>query len=175
MTEYRIEPPLKESPALHSCGDKSITIGKVFTSSTLMTKQMRYAENNYKEFSYLESEWANSPSKSISKALLNSIREAKIFSSVNSYRSRARNDLLLEANIDSFMQYYDEKKSSSYVKVALSLSLVDVKNVKALESTYIEKIVQSDSLNAEGGVNALNSALSEVLVATNLWLSEVCK
>jgi hypothetical protein len=39
----------------------------------------------------------------------------------------------------------------------------------------IEEKIQAASLNAEGGVKALNKALSSVLKKTNLWLSETCK
>ncbi len=176
LTEYRIDPMIKKNKVTSNlCKDKTITIGQVFTSNSLMTNQMRYGLSGYKEYSYTESEWANAPSKSISIALLKSVRDAEIFKSVNSYRSRARNDLLLETHVDSFMQYYTGDNNSSYVKVVFSFALVRVKDVKALDSIVIEKELSVDTLNAEGGVKALNFALSEVLVETNLWLSEACK
>ena len=176
VTEYRVDPLLNnETDKLQLCRDKTITIGQVFTENSLITNQMKYVQSGYKEFSYTQSEWASSPNKAISRALLKSVRDSKVFASVSSYRSRARNELLLETNVDSFIQYYGEENNSSFVKVVFSLSLVDVKDVKAIDSIVIEKKIQSESLNAEGGVKALNTGLSEVLEETNIWLSEACR
>ena len=176
VIEYRIDPVIKKNEVGSGlCKDKTITIGQVFTANSLMTNQMRYGLSDYKEYSYSESEWANAPSKAISSALLKSVRNAEIFKSVSSYRSRARSDLLLGTNVESFMQYYTLENKDSYVKVVFSLSLVSLKDVKALNSIVIEKELKTNALNAEAGVKSLNQALSEVLVETNLWLSTVCQ
>ncbi len=175
ITAYTIDPSMHESKYSSVCKGKTLRVGKVFTSQNLMLKQMKYASNDYKQFSYTESKWANIPSKAISRALLRSIRDAKIFDSVSSYRSHTRDDLLLETNVYNFMQYYSEKEKKSYVDVTFSLSLVDTQKAKTLHSVVIKREVESKTLDAEGGVIALNEALESVLEETNRWLSESCK
>ena len=175
ITAYTIDPTMHESKSSTVCTGKTLRVGKVFTSQNLMLKQMKYASDDYKQFTYTESKWANTPNKAISSALLRSIRDAKIFDSVSSYRSHARDDLLLETNVYSFIQYYSEENKKSYVDVTFSLSLVDMKKAKALHSIVIKKTVESKTPDAEGGVIALNKALESVLEETNEWLSESCK
>ncbi len=175
ITSYTIDPSIHKSKYSSVCEKKTLRVGKVFTSQNLMLNQMKYSLNDYKQFAYTESKWANIPSKAINKALLRSIRDAKIFDSVSSYRSHTRDDLLLETNVYSFMQYYSKKEKKSYVDVTFSLSLVDIKKAKSLCSIVITKEIQSKTLDAEGGVIALNKALESVLEETNKWLSESCK
>ena len=175
ITAYTIDPTMHESKDNLVCKGKTLRVGKVFTSQNLMLKQMKYASDDYKQFTYTESKWANTPNKAISSALLRSIRDAKIFDSVSSYRSHTRDDLLLETNVYSFMQYYSEEDKKSYVDVTFSFSLVDVKKAKSLRSIVIKRKVESKTLDAEGGVIALNKALESVLEETNKWLSESCK
>lgn len=175
VTSYKLYPQIKEPHYAHICKGVSLKVGKVFTAHTLQLEEMKYATQHYKELTYTESQWANKPAIEISRALLRSIRGAKIFDSVSGYRSRARADLLLETNIYSFMQYYNEDLSKSYVDVSFSLSLVDVKNAKAIKSTVISTRVKSETPDAEGGVVALHHALEDILDKTNVWLSESCQ
>ena len=175
ITAYTINPAIHVSKYSSVCKGKTLRVGKVFTSQNLMLKQMKYAAEEHKQFTYTESQWANTPNKAISRALLRSIRDANIFDSVSSYRSHSRDDLLLETNVYSFMQYYSMKNKNSYVDVTFSLSLVDVQKAKTLHSIVIRKQIESKTLDAEGGVIALNKALESVLEDTNKWLSEACK
>ena len=175
VTAYKLYPQIKAPHYAKICKGESLRVGKVFTANTLQLVEMKYATPHYKELTYTESEWANKPAKEISRALLRSIRGSNIFDSVSGYRSHARSDLLLETNIYSFMQYYNEDFSKSYVDVSFSLSLVDVKNAKALKSTVISTRVKSETPDAEGGVVALHHALEDILDKTNIWLSESCK
>lgn len=175
VTAYKIYPTINRVDYKDICKGKTLQVGKVFTEHNLMLEEMKYATQDYKEFTYTESEWANKPSKAISSALLRSIRAAKIFDSVSGYRSHTRSDLRLETNIYSFMQYYSDNNKESYVEVSFSLSLVDVKKARAMKSTVITAHVKSKTLDAEGGVIALNNALETVLKKTNIWLSDSCK
>ena len=175
VTSYTIHPHIKPANYKDVCKGKTLSVGKVFTANSLMLEEMKYRTQHYKEFTYTESDWANKPSTEISRALLRSIRGSKIFDSVSGYRSYARSDLRLETNIYSFMQYYNKDNTESYVEVSFSLSLVDVKNAKAIKSTVISTKVKCATPNAKGGVVALNHALEIVLDKTNIWLSESCK
>lgn len=175
VTSYKIYPQIKPTKYKYVCKGKTLSVGKVLTAHNLMVGDMKYTTQHYKEFTYTESDWANTPSSEISRALLRSIRGAKIFDNVSGYRSYARSDLRLETNIYSFMQYYNKDNTKSYVDVIFSLSLVDVKNAKIIKSTLVSTRVKCETPNAESGVVALNHALEIVLDKINIWLSNSCK
>jgi len=176
VTEYRIDPKVAVAEKKDSlCRDKTVKISQIFTSDLLMSKNMNYAGSGYDIHQYTESEWANTPSRAISAALIKSVREAAIFANVSSQRSRSRADLILETNVDTFMQYYTKDNSSSSVVVNFSFTLIDFKSGKVVASKMIQKEQKVDSVDAKGGVDALNNALSEVLYETNSWLKSSCR
>ena len=140
-----------------------------------MSQKMRYVQGDYKEFSFTKSEWTQSPNASISDELLKSIRDTEIFKSVNSYKSRSKSNLILETNVEDFMQYFSEDSKTSYVNIELSVTLIDAMELSPISSTTFTKRVNVKSVNAKGGVEALNKALSELLVDVNNWLELECK
>lgn len=176
ISEYRIAPEVKQ--IVHntdSCKDKSLKISQVFSSSSLMSKKMKYAQDNYKEYYFSESEWADAPNKVITKELLKSVRATNIFSNVTSFKSRTKSDMILETSVEDFMQYFSDDSSKSYVNIVMTMSLIDAKSSKNIETKTFEKILEVESINAQGGVDALNSAFSTILSQSSLWLEDVCK
>ena len=176
VVEYRIAPNIStQEVEAKSCQDNSLKIAQVFTQKRLMSRRMRYVQDGYKEFSYTESGWSNTPNKAISANLLKSIRTSNIFTSVNSANSRSRSDFLLETNVEQFLQFYAKKGTRSYVEVTLSFTLVNLQNSSVVDSVVISEKAETTSLDARGGVLALNKAFTQALEKTNTWLSKVCK
>jgi len=176
VVEYRLDPSVDSQKSKESsCREKSLKVGRVFASNTLMTKSMNYATEKYELFSYTESEWAISPSKAIGTALLKSIRASENFSYVSDYRSRSKTDLLLETHVDSFIQHFSNDNKSATVEITLSLTLLDQKSLKVSDSKVISKRVTTPTADAKGGVSAFNSALKEILLEANAWLAGSCR
>ncbi|WP_207562443.1 ABC-type transport auxiliary lipoprotein family protein [Sulfurimonas aquatica] len=176
VKEYRIHlEPKTVTYDSQSCKEKSLKVGQVFSSSSLLSHRMKYMKDGYSEFSFTQSEWAQSPNKALSAELVKSVRSSGLFSSVNSYKSRSRSDLILETNLEEFIQYFSNDNNSSFVNISLSLSLVETGTSKVLQTKYISKKLGTKSLDAQGGVKAFNEALSGVLKESNDWLSEACK
>lgn len=174
--EYRIAPKVTiETHNKSTCRDKSLKVSQVFSATTLMSNRMRYAQDEYQELLFNESKWSISPNSAISAELVKSIQKAEIFSSVESFKSRSRADLILETNVEEFIQYFKNENRDSYVAVWITFSLVDAKSGKILQTKRVGKNLDTKSLNARGGVEALNSALADVLVQNNRWLSESCR
>ncbi|MBT5934498.1 ABC-type transport auxiliary lipoprotein family protein [Sulfurimonas sp.] len=174
--EYRIVPKVKITTYKSTlCKKSSLKVRKVNSSSSLMSKKMKYAEDGYKEFSFSESAWAESPNKAISSQLVKSIKRTNIFSSVHGFKSYTKSKYILESNLEDFMQYFTDSDGKSYVIVSLDMALFDAETVKSLSSRNFTKRVEVMDLNAQGGVKALNLGLAVVLEETNKWLSEVCK
>ena len=174
--EYRISPEVKiDTYKCTLCTTSSLKVRKVYSSTSLMSKKMRYAEDGYKEFSFSESQWAQSPNKAISAQIVKSIKTTNIFASVHGFMSHAKSDYILESNLEDFMQYFTNNEGKSYVMISLAMTLIDNNTGKSLSSQNFTKRVEVLDLNAEGGVKALNRGLSDVLQKTNQWLSKVCK
>jgi len=176
ITEYRIAPQVKSIDYSSSlCKDKSLKVAQVFSLSSLRSKKMNYALHDYQEFSFTESEWAISPNKSITKAIVKSVRASDIFSNVTSFKSRSSSDMILETSVEDFMQYFTNRDEKSYVNVVMSMTLIDAKSSKSVATKTFTKRVDVKSMNAYGGVNALNTALETILQEQNVWLESNCK
>ena len=176
ISEYRIAPEVK--PILHSaesCKAKSLKISQVFSSSSLKSKKMKYAQENYKEFSFSESEWADAPNKAITKELVKSVRATELFSNVTCFKSRSKSEMILETSVEDFMQYFSDDNSKSYVNVVMTTSLIDTRSSKSIQTKTFEKKLEVETLSAQGGVDTLNSAFASVLEEHSLWLEGVCK
>lgn len=176
ISEYRINTDIQTNNFVQGkCSSKSLKIAQAFSSTALMSKNMNYALGDYKLESYTQSEWAESPNRAITVELLKMIQNAKLFESVQIAKSRSKTSLLLETNIKDFMQYYSVDEKSSYVNVVIDLALIDAESSRVVTSKSFSQKLDAESLNAGGGVKALNSALQIVLKEQSKWLSEVCK
>ena len=176
VTEYTLSPNVKnQEQKAHSCKTKSLKVGQVFSSNSLMTQKMKYIEVEYRESAFTQSKWARTPNRAISDELVKSIRNSTLFANVSSFKSRAKSDLVLETNVEKFMQYFDEDGEKSYVEVVVTMNLLNAKDSKIVSSFTSSISVDTLSADAKGGVVALNSALSQVLLQTNEWLAKVCK
>ncbi|MEA2099435.1 MAG: ABC-type transport auxiliary lipoprotein family protein [Campylobacterota bacterium] len=176
ITEYRINTNLEQNDSkLNSCLDKSLKVAEAFSSSSLMSLDMNYATGDNKQFTYTQSQWSLSPHHAITSEMLNLLRDTNLFKTVQISKSRTRNDMILETSIDDFMQYFQEGENRSFANVRISLTLVDAKSSKAIATKTFGSRVNCDTLDAEGGVIALNSALEDVLTQSSVWLKEVCR
>jgi cholesterol transport system auxiliary component len=103
------------------------------------------------------------------------IRGSKLFKSVQVSKSRSKNDFILEIHIEDFMQYFSENSKKSYANVLVSLTLIDFKTNEVFATQTFGSKVDITELNANGGVDGLNKALSDVLTQSNFWLGEICR
>jgi len=176
VSAYRLAPNMShDGVSEQNCKSKSLKVEQLFSSTALRTTKMHYALSDYEEFSFHQSEWAESPSAAMSELLVQSITKSALFSSVSSYKSRSKTDYVLEGNLEEFQQYFSKDKSHSFVKVSLSFALLDKKSSKILKTTRFRVEKESSSLDAKGGVKALNLALESLLSDANRWLGEACK
>jgi len=176
VSEYRINPVIKSSILEKSqCSDKTLKLQEAFSSNSLMIEDMNYAVGKYESDVFTQSKWAETPNRAITSEILKMIRESKYFKSVQNSKSRSKSDLILETNIEDFMQYFSDKEESSLSKVVITNTLINTKTSRVLKSKTFSKSIESKTIDAKGGVVALNKALSEVLTMQRDWLKEVCK
>jgi len=174
--EYRINSQIQGEPFTQSsCVAMSLKIAKAFTSSTLRSQDISYRVGDSKQYSYSTALWSVTPDKAITSEFLSLVRDSQLFKSVQTSKSRSSSDIILELNIEDFMQYFNDSATSSYVNTVISLSLINVQtNTVFATQTFRKKIVVNE-LNSNAGVDALNIALKEVLVQSNIWLGRICK
>jgi len=176
IKEYKIDTSVNiDASKQTQCQKKSIKVVHAFSANNLMLQEMNYVNGLYDIEQFTQSQWSQSPNKSITAQTLNALENAHYFKYVANAKSRVRSDLLLENNIKDFMQYFSQDNSKSFVKVVISATLIDRKTKKSLAYKRFEKTEESKSLDAYGGVVALNLALSELLKEEVKWLGEQCK
>ncbi|MDD2567595.1 MAG: ABC-type transport auxiliary lipoprotein family protein [Thiovulaceae bacterium] len=175
VSEYRLAPTseVKQEKAL-ACAH-TLKVQNLLSSAALMTQRLYYGVGQYKQFAYTQAAWSDTPQKKIGDLYVALLREREIFQSVHSYRSNVLTDRTLEIVVDDFMQYYDEDYKNSHAKVGLTLTLIDTAAKKPLATKSFKARKQAPSLDAQGGVDALNEALQEVMEASALWLEGECK
>ncbi|MDQ7042440.1 MAG: ABC-type transport auxiliary lipoprotein family protein [Sulfurimonas sp.] len=176
IAEYTLSPEIRlQKHTSKLCKEKSLKVGQAFSSNSLMSKKMSYMQAEYEESVFTQSEWVRTPNKAISDILLKSIRDSGLFKNVSSYKSRVKADLLLEAHIEKFIQYFKDDNKKSYVEVVMTLNLLNAKDSKSIAHSTFSVKVDTKSVDAKGGVIALNTALSKILLETNNWLAGVCR
>ena len=176
VSEYRINAVSTPSEFSQTgCKEESLKIAQAFSSTSLMTHDMNYAQGNHKQYTFTQSQWAESPNRAISAEILEYVKSTKLFKNVQISKSRSINGLLLETNIEDFMQYFSEDEKESFAQVRISLTLIDVKTSKVIATKTFYSRVEVDNINAEAGVEHLNIALKNILDESGKWFGEVCK
>ncbi len=176
VTEYKIYiGDLKSDADSSGCKEKSLRIAQAFSSNSMMSLDMAYVQGDDKIYSYSQTKWQNSPNQAITAEVLRAIRESKIFKTTQNSKSRASSDLILEINIEDFMQYYSQDLSESSSHVAISFAIVDTSVNKVISSETFRVKKDGLTLDAQGGVIGLNHALEELLGQLVVYLDEECK
>lgn len=177
ITEYKIISSavnLKKNELSANCRDKSLKIAQAFSPNSLMSLSMDYVEAENRVFSYTKSQWQEDPNSAITQELLKNIRDSGLFSNVESSKSRSKSEWVLETNIEEFVQFFSKDMKSSYVKVIITLTIIDTKTGFVVATKTFSSKIDAKTLDADGGVEALDIALSKVISQNIEWLSGVC-
>jgi len=155
--------------------DKSIKVSQAFSSNSLMSLDMNYMQGNSKEYSFTQSQWSQSPNKALTLQMVKLLRNMDLFKSVQVSKSRSKSDWILEIYVEDFMQYFDKNLTSSYVNIEMTLTLIDTKDNSIVASKTFYSKLKSRTLNAEGGAEALNMALENILLNSAKWFEGIGK
>jgi len=154
---------------------KTLKVSYVYADSTLQSRSMFYVEQERKQFAYRESTWAKSPQVMIHQAVMDMMRKSAAFGYVQGPKSKVLSDFLLETRVDNFGQYFSEDEKRAMAKVTLTFTLLDAKKHTVVMSKTFSAEKRLPSLNAAGGVMALNMALSDLLNSASLWIEKGAK
>lgn len=172
ITHYRIDPNLQITPSQVPMQKYSIKVTPTFSNSSLSNNAMHYRVAEYKEYTYSQASWVESPNRAVANRLTQALAESKLFNGVYGYKSINKGDLVLEVDLQEFIQSFDEENKVSSVKAAIGFHLIERKSGKLIASKTFVKTLQSKTLDAKGGVAGLNIALGEIMEETVVWLGE---
>ena len=157
------------------CGDKNIKISKSFSTNKLYSLDMNYVQGDFKVYQYSKSIWSDSPSDAVIAEIVKFLKDTKLFQSVHTSKSRVKSDLILETNIEEFIQHFNDELDQSYVVISITFTVVDITTNKVIATKSFQAKKKSKTLDASGGVEALNKALSDILYESTYWFEEICK
>jgi ABC-type uncharacterized transport system auxiliary subunit len=175
VATYRIAvEPAEAAYAGTQCRDKTLRIALLEGSELFRSRTIHYVDDTSKQYGYTKARWAESPSKQLRYLLERSVAQSGLFNGVIPYRSQAKNDLLLETNVNSFLQVIHED-GSSVAELSMTQSLIDQFSGKILATKRIMLSKEAASADVEGAVDAFNALVSEALLMTNRWLDDECR
>lgn len=172
ITDYRIDPNVKIDKQSSVSKKHSIKVSPIFSNTSLTSNTMRYRIGKYKEYSFSQSAWVDNPNRVIANKLVNVLDASGLFNGVYSYKSSKSAELVLEVSINEFIQSFNETEDSSTVTLDISYNLIERKSAKLIGAKNFTKTMKTDTVDAQGGVEALNILLAETLEETINWLSE---
>jgi len=174
ITEYKINTKIQKLDLQkNKMIDKSLKVSQAFSSNSLMSLKMNYIQDSSKEYTFTQSQWSQSPNKALTLQMVKLLRSTGLFKSVQVFKSRSKSDLVLEICVEDFMQYFDKDLTSSYVNIEMTLTLIDTKDNSIIASKTFYSKLKSRTLDAEGGVEALNMALENILLSSAKWFEEI--
>lgn len=172
VTDYRIDPALTITNNSESAQMRSIKVVPIFVNSSLANTKMRYRVGEYKEYTFTKAAWSQNPNRAITNRLVSALESSGLFHGVYGYKSSKKGDLILEFTLNEFIQSFNESQDSSSVSLSISYNLIERNTEKLIATKKIVKSMKSSSLDAQGGVKALNSILAQTLEETISWLGE---
>lgn len=151
--------------------DKSLKILNPDVPLYLNSYQIIYIQNGISN-AYAHHFWSDVPSNLYRFVLLSKFEQSGIFKSLVGQNSPVLADFILEGRLDSFEQIIDKKEN--YVKLALSLNLVDVKQNKIIahKNFIVKENIAKIDINEtfKAFEKALNELTNEIVVWVDLNL-----
>ena len=157
------------------CRSKSVKLLEPFGAYAYTTNDLRYVVLPNEENRYNLSAWSQSVAGTLYEELLRAVAKSGLFGSVANYSSVAKSDYILEMEINDFKQYFSSDLKHSYVVADLTFTLIETKHFKIVAQKEFVKKIETKSLDAKGGVDALNEAFNGIVPEVLAWLKGVCR
>jgi len=174
--EYIVAPELQVSQTQQSkYTNATVKVENIYAYNNLQSRHMYYVEDNLKKFYYTKSQWALSPKSMIHQEVMKMLTQTKAFGFVQTPKSKVEAAFVLETKVNDFTQYFENNDSKSYAVVSITFTLVNAKKHNIVASKTFSSKVQTQKLNAVGGVYALSTALSNVMHDASVWIVEISR
>ena len=155
MHKYALTMPvktIKQAPKTN----KTLVVAVSMAEPGYRSKGMVYTQTPYELKQYSQSRWVAPPSKMLGSMVVNALQQAHYFQAVTSPAVGSQPNYQLNVHLDSLQQSF--LKSSSYVHLAVTVTLIDVKSSRVIAArTYVKEVTAPEN-NAYAGVVAANQA-----------------
>ncbi|WP_456371747.1 ABC-type transport auxiliary lipoprotein family protein [Thiolapillus sp.] len=169
VTEYSLSPRIQPRTSTELRLPVTLKLAPVNASQKYMTTDIVYVDGKYRRNSYAYSRWVDTPVHMLQLVLQDGLERSGLFQAVLPSSSLLRADLRLEATLYEFSQQLKPGQKSEGV-VRLGFHLLDVRESRLLASRQFEVRVPAPSLDAQGGVSAINAAVAALLPRLVNWL-----
>ena len=157
------------------CADKLLRISSLKGSAGINNTRIYYSKPNNEFQPYLKSYWVEAPSISLMRLIYLDIVSNNIFSSVTQNIGLFREDYVLNNEIFSYEQKFDEN-GNSFSEIGAIFAIVDVKNKTTISTKEFVIKKNTPTNDAKGAVFAFNEAANELSKEVSVWLkSLMCK
>ena len=172
MAKYRLDTDLLKASAPHGpYSDKVVRMSQLESSTMLSGRMIVYTSDNGQSYSYTKARWMESVNRQFSSLMIRSLTNSGIFKDVLEYRSKAKNQYLLETGLYDFSQIvHDDETSDVYLMV--KVRLVDQESKKIVSSRTFQYREKGLEANVQGALKGYNMLMKTYLKALNQWLKE---
>lgn len=176
IAEYSLKTDIHMQKGVSTkCSERSLKISRSFGPAWLASLDMSYELSDNKRFVYSQSQWHEAPKDAVTYMFLANIRDAQIFKSVLSWKSRSVSELILESDIEEFMQYFSADLKESYVKVKISMVLIDSQTKETIAAKTFSSRVPAATADANGAYEAYKASLADIMSQSMDWLAGACR
>lgn len=158
------EPMVKLSKVLKISIPKSTT--------AIMSQDILYQEKEFIQNPYAHSRWSDSPNKMLASLFLFCVNKNSVFKSVLPSYSKGKADFLLESTLLEFYHHVNPDGSSEG-RVRAGFYLIESQSGEVVAINEFYSKVDAETLDAKGGVRALNEASKLVAISLTQWLSSL--
>lgn len=140
------------------------------SATSTASQHILYQENEFTQNPYAYSRWNEAPNKMLGNLFLSCISNISIFRAVLPSQSKGKSDFLLESMLLDFYHNVNSDGSSEG-RVRIIFYLVETKTGRVIATNEFFSEVSSNTLDAKGGVNALNDSSKSIAISLIEWLS----
>jgi len=174
ITEYHITMPSSVFTKGAKCLKNTIKVALIQSPNMFKSTQMFYADARLRQYSYNTSSWSESPTSRLQTIFVSGLSQSQLFGGVVGYQSLASYDYLVELHLYDFMQYLRED-GTSYVHMSFDVVIIESDNRVVVSKFHFNETKESDSVDATGGVIALNALVQKSATQALKWTALQCK
>lgn len=167
---FVLEPAAPTSVRAASTRDATLLLGMTSAAGFYDTQGIVFSRAPGTRGYYQLSSWTERPSRRIHALLGARLQQSGLFRTVATQGSGLRGDLVLSTDLEEL--YHDAARSPGEVRLVLRAELTDPAQRRLLARRTFTGTAPAPSYDAQGAVQAFNTALGAVLDEVVAWLAE---
>lgn len=164
----RIEAPSGEKPG----SPRVLKVAIPESVAAINSHNILYQEGEFAQNPYAHSRWSDTPNKMLDGLLRACVNKSSIFKAVLPSYSKGHGDLLLESRLSEFYHHINADGGSEG-RVRIEFYLIRAKSGHVVATHEFSSNISATTLDAKGGVRAINEASRSVALDMVQWLSSL--